>query len=229
MGDEAKINSRLIGILFPYNGMLNSLHSIAGGIALGGLAFSFCLFKFGYHYSMAKALPWTLVTGVGVFVVIVLIDMKLVSAIVGSARVKFDKEFKLKTAQRKKAIKALEQLGENWRIGAELSRSLSNHNFYLTDPTEAPPDQQLQNSLHEVLDTDDGQDKSAQNDTGLSGDLPKVNQVVRQPINQYAHIALQTSKKVVMKTDNTSEEEKFIMLEPERPPKRPRKKNVKET
>jgi len=229
MGDEAKINSRLIGILFPYHGMLNSLHSIAGGIALGGLVFSFCLFKFGYHYSMAKALPWTLLTGVGVFVVTVLIDMKLVSVIVGSVRVKFDKAFKMNTAQRKVAMKALEQLGEKWRIGAELSRSLSNHNFYLTDPTEAVPDHQLQNSLHKGLNADDGHDESAQNETSGSDDLSTVKQVVRQPVNQYTPIPLQTTKKVLMNIDQTSKEERFIMLEPERPQKSPKKDNDKET
>jgi len=229
MGDEAKINSRLIGILFPYHGMLNSLHSIAGGIALGGLVFSFCLFKFGYYYSMAKALPWTLVTGVGVFVVTVLIDMKLVSMMVGSAREKFDREFKMNTSQRKMAMTALEQLSEKWQIGVELLRSVSNNNFYLTDPTEAVPDHQLQNSLHKGLNADDGHDESSQNETSGNDDLLTAKQVVKQPVNPYMPIALQTTKKVLMKTGGTRKEERFIMLEPERPQKSPKKENDKET
>jgi hypothetical protein len=209
------INSRLEYIVDTYDRRLDMFYGIFGVLVLTCIILLFLMFKIAYDYSLWKSILWTLISSVGALIAGSVISLICVSMIVGSAREKFDRNFPHNSPRRKIAIAALSHFNTDSKIERELLASLPDHEIAIVDQTESPPDYQLEQALDQI------QVESNKSSAKFQAQQPPVKQplsqstTVKQAINPYGRILLQPAKKIMMKTQNKAEKEKFIMLDPE--------------
>jgi hypothetical protein len=197
-----------------YDRRLNNFYTIVGGLTIGSLVVLFWLFKMQWDYSLWRAIFWTLISGVAVFIVGVIFSLFVVSRIVRAAREKFDRTFPMHSTQRKPAVAALKVLKSESNIEKELLEVLPDNTISYTDQTESPPDDQLKQELEKLQPESDGSSTDSQTQQPFVNPSFLQKPVVRQPINLYGRIPLQPKKKRIMNKQDQPEKEKFIMLDP---------------
>ena len=216
MAGNDNINSRLQYILAGYDRRLNGFYKIVGGLVLTSIILFFCLFKTGYDYSLWKSILWTLISSVGVLIVGMVIAGIGVSMIVESARERFEQYFPYNSPRRKIAVAALSHFKSESKIEQELLESLSDNTITYVDQTESPPDYQLEQALDQIQVESNGALAEFQAKQPLATQQLSQLPTLKQPINPYGRILLQPTKKIMMKTQDKAEKEKFIMLDPEK-------------
>jgi cytochrome c oxidase subunit IV len=216
MPGNDNINSRLEYILDDYDRRLNNFHMIVGGLVVIPIILFFFMFKTGYDYSLWKSILWTLISGVGVLIVGSLIALAGVAMIVASAREKFNLNFPFNSPRRKIAIAALSNFDSESEIEKELLKSLFENKTAYVEQTESPPDYQLEQALDQIQT--ESNDSSAKFQAQQQPAKQPLSQsaTMKQPINPYGRVLLQPAKKIMMKTQDKAEKEKFIMLDPEK-------------
>ena len=216
MAGNDNINSRLKYILDGYDRRLSRFQGIVGGLVVIPIILFFFMFKTGYDYSLWKSILWTLISSVGVLIVGSLIALAGVSMIVASAREKFNLNFPFNSPRRKIAIAALSHFDSESEIEQELLKSLFENKTAYVDQTESPPDYQLEQALDQIQT--ESNDSSAKFQAQQQPAKQPLSQspTLKQPINPYGRVLLQPAKKIMMKTQDKAEKEKFIMLDPEK-------------
>lgn len=216
MAGNDNINSRLEYILDDYDRKLNNFHMIVGGLVVIPIILFFFMFKTGYDYSLWKSILWTLISSVGVLIVGSLIALAGVAMIVASAREKFNLNFPFNSPRRKIAIAALSHFDSESEIEKELLKSLFENKTAYVDQTESPPDYQLEQALDQIqTESNDSLAKFQAQQQPAKQPLSQ-SPMMKQPINPYGRVLLQPAKKIMMKTQDKAEKEKFIMLDPEK-------------
>ena len=216
MAGNDNINSLLKYILAGYDRWLNRFYGIVGGLVVTSIILFFCLFKTGYDYSLWKSILWTLISSVGVLIVGMVIALFGVSMIVGSAREKFDRNFPFNSPRRNIAVAALKNFNSESKIEQELLETLPENKIAYVDQTESPPDHQLEQALDQIQTESNGSLTKFQAPQPPAKQPLSQSAMVKQPINPYGRILLQPAKKIMMKTQDRADKEKFIMLDPEK-------------